>query len=466
MRSIWLSLVWLGAVWAAALWQNETDSAVWGMFGCAVFLALYFILPLGQRPMASFSMLVGLLIVAAATFYSASVAAASGKAESLAFLALLVFSYLTGEAVHRLPARLAFLFGAGAAVAAIGLMLANDVAIELLLYVLLYSAALAVGLFNYHRERSAHFDYRLRYEALLSEYRNLKRNVNLNEEAARAAERTNVARQIHDSVGHKLTALLMQMEVFRMNSSGEARRAVENLKSLAKESLEETRRAVKALQEPEQGGIPALLRLIRNLEAESFMQIEFTFRHGAISVELNNEQSIVVYRAVQEALTNAMRHGDSRRASVRLECPGEAVFRFEVANETDRTKEKFREGFGLKTMRERIEKVGGTLNVSHTGGHFVVKGQFPLHRNQAADIGRSDTPNVRASIATSQNDTPNVQTGIATSQNDTPNVRAGNVTSGTDTNTVQDRIAANRNNTSTDRSTMLAPNANDEEGKR
>ena len=61
---------------------------------------------------------------------------------------------------------------------------------------------------------------RVRYETLLSEYRNMKRRLITDEQHARQEERAQVGRDIHDSVGHKLTALLMQLEMHRMQAEG------------------------------------------------------------------------------------------------------------------------------------------------------------------------------------------------------------------------------------------------------
>lgn len=90
------------------------------------------------------------------------------------------------------------------------------------------------------------------YDKLKSEYRQLKR-LNLRiEEAARIEERTKIARDIHDSVGHRLTALIMKLEILAIQNPDTNYR---DLKQMANESLEETREAVKALQTEENEGI-------------------------------------------------------------------------------------------------------------------------------------------------------------------------------------------------------------------
>ncbi len=375
---LWLGWTgWLAAVWAAALLQFGASAVPRGALGCAAFFACYFASPLaGRRPPALLALLTGALLAAAV--------ALPGAGGAGLLYALLLAAYLAGEAVYRLPGAYAAAFGALAALAltASALPAAADPAQPRYAgFALLFAAAAAAALALYRRERAGNVEGAARFEALLGEYRKLKRQAKSGEDAARAEERTNIARQIHDSVGHKLTSLLMQLEMFRMNASGAQQAQAEQMKRLAQDSLEETRSAVKALQEQEQGGLPALLRLIRNLEAESYLQVEFTVRHGALSAPLGNEPSVAVYRAIQEAMTNAMRHGASRKIGILLESPAGRVFRFEVTNDVgDAEARPVREGFGLTAMRDRVEKAGGELTLMRSGGQFLVRGTFKLEQ--------------------------------------------------------------------------------------
>ena len=250
---------------------------------------------------------------------------------------------------------------------------------------LLAAAVTVAGVARYRLVERERREGRERYSALLSEYRDLKRTAARSADAARSEERMSVARRLHDSVGHKLTSLLMQLEADRLRSErlgdavDDSRRRVEDLKRLAQESLDETRAAVTALSEDELMGMPALLRLINNLEVESAMRVEFTLGSGALNVSLEQAQSIALYRAVQEALTNAMRHGAARRAKVKVDVPGGRLVRFEVENEMAPGPRAFEPGFGLTTMRERVESAGGALEVMAGANTFLVRGEFPVN---------------------------------------------------------------------------------------
>ena len=132
---------------------------------------------------------------------------------------LLVYSILAGKAVYRLP----FVHAA-----CIGLVLAAGAMVPGLFgypefpwfFLVLYSVMLAMGLALFRTVFSRNEESRVRYETLLSEYRNMKRRLITDEQHARQEERAQVGRDIHDSVGHKLTALLMQLEMHRMQAEG------------------------------------------------------------------------------------------------------------------------------------------------------------------------------------------------------------------------------------------------------
>ena len=154
---------------------------------------------------------------------------------------------------------------------------------------------------------------------------------------------------------------------------------IKHLKSLAQLSLNETREAVKALKSEETTGLTSVIQLIRKLESESHLQVAFNIGPGALSFPLSSQQSIVLYRSVQEGLTNMMRHSGSREAKVNFSVIGGNFFRFQISNPL-KDKVEFVEGFGLTAMRERIEEIDGTLNISLFEGKFIITGTFPMEK--------------------------------------------------------------------------------------
>ena len=372
MRSYWIWLAIMGVAWLSAVLHYSGSLAEMQLrvIGSACFFALYFLSPLlTDNRRGHFLLFIAMAGVAVAVFWPDSEGSPN-------LYMLPVFSILAGKAVYRLEpkyaATIGFILLAGSLLPGF-LGYAALPPVFLLIYAFLLGAAFTV----LNRLLEVEEQARLRNEALLTEYRKMKRQLLSDEKLARQDERTQIAHDLHDSVGHKLTALLMQLEVFRLQADGQTAAQLQELKTLAKESLEDTRSAVKTLKQDEAGGLTAVIALIRKLEAESFLRIEFSVKAGAISASLRNDQMIIVYRAVQEALTNIMRHSNSRVAEIVFEAPGGSVFRFAISNDSPE-KVEITEGFGLSAMRERIEGAGGRLDIIQAGKGLTIQGTLPL----------------------------------------------------------------------------------------
>jgi len=390
MRSYWTWLAIVTAIWAAALLDIGLDRAgpqQW--FGCAVFLGCYFAMPLARsRPLV----LSGLLLTAGAAACWALWPGEAGLAGAL--YALLAYVFLYGAAVLQLPA--VYGAGTGAGLLMLALLpfvipsalpaLSAQPAVPTLpaAYIVLLAAMVGLAGWAHRSQREELSESRELQEALLSEYRRLKRHGVEGEETVRQQERMRIARDLHDSLGHRLTALSMQLEALRLATPDpELAARLAQLKALAQDSLTETRDAVGELSQEERGGLRSVLELIRKLEAERFVRISFTLGEGVLSARLGNEQAVAIFRAVQEALTNAMRHGSRRQIVVGFEAPGGTTLRFEVENHCEHA--SYREGFGLGAMRERIEALGGQLQLALSAGRFTLRGTIPLERRDAAE---------------------------------------------------------------------------------
>ncbi|MFC4024738.1 sensor histidine kinase [Oceanobacillus longus] len=233
-----------------------------------------------------------------------------------------------------------------------------------------FIAFLAFALNQSLNERREQYEI---YEQLLGEYRTLKRLHLAAEDHARLEERTRIARDIHDSVGHRLTALIMRLEVLSIQ---EQSNAYDELKQIAKDSLEDTRLAVKTLKAKESEGITTVVHLIRKLESESHLLVQFTIKQGVLSIPVTNKMSVVLYRVIQEALTNIMRHGETRDAHITLGKSAIGDIYFEISNPL-RDPKPFVIGFGLKNMRERVEEMNGQLSISQSEDQFIISGIIP-----------------------------------------------------------------------------------------
>lgn len=230
--------------------------------------------------------------------------------------------------------------------------------------------------FFYKRKHDYYEEKKALYEELVREYRLAKRHAYRSEKGARLEERTRIAREIHDAVGHKLTSLLMLLRIKSLSKNDE----YEDVVQLAEEALHETRKAVTTLQSKDSAGLSSVIQLIRKLESESHISVSFTTEKGILSITLSNQQNVCLYRMLQEALTNAMKHAHSREVEVTLRKNAVSNIEFIVVNKVQ-AKKSFSEGFGLRSMKERIQELGGEVTAYYDSDYFVVKGSFPEERS-------------------------------------------------------------------------------------
>lgn len=209
-------------------------------------------------------------------------------------------------------------------------------------------------------------------------------------------ERARMARDMHDSVGHHLTVINLQLENARRSSANSPREAwqeVDEAKELVLEALSEVRRAVRALKPPGLdglGGPGALAELARSFEATGF---QVDFRKEGEERELHDEAWLVLYRALQEGLTNAAKHSGGRRTTATLAFEENHV-RLTVADGGAGAKE-LRRGFGLKELKERVEAAGGAFWAENLpGGGFGLKVSLPY----STDEPSAATPTIGEAI--------------------------------------------------------------------
>ncbi|MEI5909361.1 histidine kinase [Bacillus spongiae] len=339
-------------------WQ--TDVLAYLLFGYALFLIVYFFMPLTKYKLVLYF---ALHIILSLILWIASV-------DSFSSL-LPLFLFILLEAVFQLRVKAFRMFVLATSLIILAFVYYWQLfSVTWLFILMLYFFLSIVVNHSFYDIRQS----RELYSHLLDEYRQLKRRTLENEKTARLEERTRIAREIHDSVGHKLTALLMQIEIV-MESKDIS--VVNSLKSLAKESLEETREAVKTLQSEEVEGISSVIELIRKLESENHVSVVLTTKQGVLSVKLSARQSIVLYRVIQESLTNAMKHSHSRKIDVLLGRTAIGDIEVTVKNMLVE-KVPFQFGFGLTNMKGRVEEIEGTLRVYQTEQAFIVNATFPI----------------------------------------------------------------------------------------
>ncbi|MEO0366807.1 MAG: sensor histidine kinase [Pseudomonadota bacterium] len=190
-------------------------------------------------------------------------------------------------------------------------------------------------------------------------------------EASRQSERTRIARDLHDLVGHHLTALSINLQIAERMADGDLKGRIEQSRGLARLLLSDVRDAVSTLRD--QGQID--LRRSLELLVENVPRLDITLEIAPSVVVENVEVADAIIRCVQEALTNSLRHSKARHSWIEITQESQAV-RVEVRDDGGTT--ELCEGNGLKGMRERLKSVGGTLAIEPNRAGVAVRAQIPL----------------------------------------------------------------------------------------
>jgi signal transduction histidine kinase len=214
------------------------------------------------------------------------------------------------------------------------------------------------------------------------------------EELATTKERNRLAREIHDGLGHYLTIINVQLEKalsYREQNPEEEEQAVRDAKRLASEALQDVRHSVSALRAREEAFelTPALHLLVERLRSA---QLAVELRIEGREEGFSQQALLALFRAAQEGFTNIQKY--AKAASARLEVHlGEAIATLQLSDDGQgfdlaqlATLRPGREGsYGLQGVRERLELVGGTLQVESSPGQgtslYTTIPKDPLVRN-------------------------------------------------------------------------------------
>ncbi|MFC4015473.1 sensor histidine kinase [Nonomuraea purpurea] len=204
---------------------------------------------------------------------------------------------------------------------------------------------------------------------------------------AAAAERARIARELHDVVAHNVSVMVVQADGagFAMDSDPEqARTAVKTISKTGRAALAEMRRMVGILRENEAAGTdytpqPGLGQLEDLVQGSG---LPARLRVGGVPAELPEGQQLAVYRIVQEALTNALKHGGPGvRAVVEIDYTGPALVVRVTDDGRGAAAPKSPDGHGLIGMRERVGLYGGDVRTGPLrGGGFEVLARLPMAR--------------------------------------------------------------------------------------
>lgn len=177
-----------------------------------------------------------------------------------------------------------------------------------------------------------------------------------------AEERNRLSSELHDTVGHAYTSIIMGMETLRTELATETGiQRLDSLLEMGRKSIEDVRGYLHQMDSPCQS--PSLIQSLQNLGAEfqEHAQVNVSFRAYGEEYELSRQAKIAFIRCLQESLTNAVRHGQGTEIIVTLQFEQQYT-RLEV-QDNGKGNVEWQEGFGMNAMKERAMNLQGQLSV-------------------------------------------------------------------------------------------------------
>lgn len=210
-----------------------------------------------------------------------------------------------------------------------------------------------------------------RYE-LLRTNAELKTTQLLLAQSIRIGERVRISRELHDVLGHDLTALSLHLEIAR-NAPETAREDVDSAQTIVKDLLKKVRDVVSLIRGDDRASLASLLQTL----AADGPQLKVHLNVSGNLEAADASRAHTVVRCLQEIITNARRHSGANNLWLDIRRQGNSVVA--CARDDGHGSVNLRFGHGLTGMSERLEEFGGSLAVqSHTDTGFALEFTLPL----------------------------------------------------------------------------------------
>jgi signal transduction histidine kinase len=203
---------------------------------------------------------------------------------------------------------------------------------------------------------------------------NLRRAYNKLEDYTIVKERSNLAREMHDTVGHTLTTTLVELEMCKMLTDKENEISVhlDNVTEQVRKGLYELRTTV------------TKIKVNVNWYQEMNVLIERLIKNTGISINtfiddisgINQNIQSCCYRIIQEGMTNGLKHGHATAFIINL-CLIDNVIKLAVID-NGKGSSGFNKGFGLTAMTERVDELGGSIEFDNSVEGFSIKAEIPV----------------------------------------------------------------------------------------
>ncbi|MGL5793435.1 MAG: sensor histidine kinase [Waterburya sp.] len=227
---------------------------------------------------------------------------------------------------------------------------------------------------------------RMMRQQLANAHEQLQQYAQQIEELATVQERNRIARDIHDSLGHALTSLNIQMQTavkLWEKEPTQARSFLSQAQELGKKAMKEVRQSISALREDKESEQPLKVRIetlvdeyCRGTGLSVSTEISPNIsRYGSISQPV----ATTIYRIVQESLTNIFKYAQATQVQIKLSRSHEQIYLTVTDDGKGFDPNQNQAGFGLRGMKERIAAVKGQLQLKTSPGQGCqIKVEIPL----------------------------------------------------------------------------------------
>ncbi|MEL6555707.1 MAG: sensor histidine kinase [Cyanobacteria bacterium J06621_11] len=205
---------------------------------------------------------------------------------------------------------------------------------------------------------------------IISERKSRQREASLAQEVELLAadlERARIARDIHDSIGHTLTSLDVQLELAQRlyeRNSAQARQAIDTSKMLSGQSLQEVRRAVTTLREETFDLNAALTHLVEPIKSDPDLAVESRLNLPQLPLKMGHQ----LYCIIKEGLENIRRHAQAKTIGLYSWTTPENIVVYIEDDGVGFNDALPTSGFGLRGMRERSQSIGGQIELDTAPG--------------------------------------------------------------------------------------------------
>ena len=202
--------------------------------------------------------------------------------------------------------------------------------------------------------------------------RELNSYLALSEKIAEDRERKRIAREIHDTLGHALTGISAGIDAVKVLVDIDTNRAKEQLNNVSVVVRDGIRDVRGSLNKMRPGALEnntlkeALIKIIREYEAISNLEIHLCYEWDNIDLDIAKED--IVFRVIQESITNSVRHGHAK--TIWIELLEEESYVMTIRDDGVGFDE-LRYGYGLKQMQERLMIIGGSVHFENRDGFYT-----------------------------------------------------------------------------------------------